>query len=248
MPNQDDGPTGAPDEARFRGSVRPSGRAWACYAVAAVLHATVLSAGALSPRTEDGRTEQEAIDEIRRYLAAGEDRTAPRPALLEKGARVLPPEAPEGEQGAGEQAHPPLGEASIAAAARRKQGALADRGEGTGAKSLGRGAWRAPQPKERYGELPAEAVIRVVRQNFGLFRTCYEAMLGNGGYPMGTVRVRFVIAENGTVSASQLVSNNLPSSKLGSCVVSAFRALKFPEPRGGPMRIVYPISFYPWGG
>src|SRR5689334_9657332 len=61
---------------------------------------------------------------------------------------------------------------------------------------------RAPDPPPRGkpgGRLPPEVIQRIVRQNFGSFRLCYENSLRNCPNLQGRVAVRFVIDSDGSV-------------------------------------------------
>ena len=52
------------------------------------------------------------------------------------------------------------------------------------------------------GRLPPEVIQRIVRQNFGRFRLCYENGLRNNPNLQGRVAVRFVIGREGDVIAA----------------------------------------------
>jgi hypothetical protein len=96
------------------------------------------------------------------------------------------------------------------------------------------------------GRLPPEVVQRIVRQNFGRFRLCYEEGLRDNPNLTGTVRVRFVIGRDGAVS-HVAGSGNLPDGRVTSCVTRAFYDLSFPQPEGGVVLVVYPITLIPGG-
>ena len=53
------------------------------------------------------------------------------------------------------------------------------------------------------GHLPSEVVQRIVRQNYGRFRMCYEQGLGRNPNLQGRVAVRFVIGRDGAVSRAE---------------------------------------------
>mgnify|MGYP006314362019 FL=1 len=53
------------------------------------------------------------------------------------------------------------------------------------------------------GRLPPEVIQRIVRQNFGRFRLCYENGLRNNPTLSGRVSVKFVIDRSGAVSTAQ---------------------------------------------
>lgn len=126
-------------------------------------------------------------------------------------------------------------------------------GFGSGHGRLG-GAHAAGQPAVRMGatqvsgRLPAEVVQRIVRQNFGRFRLCYENGLKNNPNLQGRVGVRFVIDRQGAVTNAQNAGSDLPDAAVATCVVNAFTGLSFPAPEGGVVSVVYPILFSPGGG
>ncbi len=87
------------------------------------------------------------------------------------------------------------------------------------------------------GHLPAEVIQRIVRQNFGRFRACYEEGLrGNPGL-QGRVSTKFVIDRSGAVSLTADGGSDLPDRQVVQCVVRAFGGLSFPPPDGGMVRL-----------
>lgn len=113
------------------------------------------------------------------------------------------------------------------------------------------GSHRVKTPRVRMGatkvngRLPKEVVRRIVRQNFGRFRLCYEQGLGRNPNLAGRVSVRFVIGRNGAVSNVSNGGSDLPDSAVVKCVVRAFYGLSFPKPEGGIVTVVYPIMLQP---
>ncbi|MEZ4299299.1 MAG: AgmX/PglI C-terminal domain-containing protein [Polyangiaceae bacterium] len=98
------------------------------------------------------------------------------------------------------------------------------------------------------GHLPPEVIQRVVRQNFGRFRLCYENGLRGNPNLAGRVGVRFVIGRDGGVMSSANGGSDLPDAGVVSCVVAAFRGLQFPQSEeGGAVTVTYPIMFSPAG-
>jgi hypothetical protein len=97
------------------------------------------------------------------------------------------------------------------------------------------------------GRLPPEVIQRIVRQNFGRFRLCYENGLRNNPNLHGRVSVRFVIGRDGTVSNVGNGGSDIPDSSVVSCVVRSFYGLSFPPPTGGIVTVTYPIMFAPGG-
>lgn len=109
----------------------------------------------------------------------------------------------------------------------------------------------AKPPSVRMGKttvsagLPPEVVQRIVRQNFGRFRHCYEQALKEKPDLTGSVRVTFTIRLDGSTQSPIATSDSLPST-LTNCVGKAFQGLSFPQPEGkSPVKVEYPISFQP---
>jgi Ca-activated chloride channel family protein len=97
------------------------------------------------------------------------------------------------------------------------------------------------------GKLPSEVVQRIVRQNFGRLRLCYENGLRNNPNLMGTVSTRFVIDRSGAVASTQDAGSTLPDGAVVQCVVRSFSSLSFPIPESGIVTATYPIVFSPDG-
>jgi hypothetical protein len=95
------------------------------------------------------------------------------------------------------------------------------------------------------GRLPPEVIQRIVRQNFGRFRLCYENGLRNSPNLQGRVTVKFVIDRSGAVAMTADAGSDIPDSSVTQCVVRGFGNLSFPQPEGGVVTVVYPIMFNP---
>ena len=95
------------------------------------------------------------------------------------------------------------------------------------------------------GRLPPEVIQRVVRQNHGRFKACYENGLRNNPSLSGRVSVRFVIGRDGDVSNVGNGGSDLPDAGVVSCVTRAFYGLSFPHPENGIVTVTYPIVFSP---
>lgn len=95
------------------------------------------------------------------------------------------------------------------------------------------------------GRLPPEAIQRVVRQNLGRFRACYERGLVRQPSLEGRVVARFLIVRDGSVGFAADGGSSLPDASVSACVVRAFAALSFPEPQGGTVLVEYPLSLSP---
>ena len=96
------------------------------------------------------------------------------------------------------------------------------------------------------GKLPPELIQRLVRQNFGRFRLCYEKGLAKNVNLGGRVTVKFTIDTTGGVSHVVDGGSDLPDKDVVACVVQAFSNLSFPQPEGGgTVAVAYPIIFAP---
>jgi tetratricopeptide (TPR) repeat protein len=125
-------------------------------------------------------------------------------------------------------------------------------GHGTGRLA---GTHRARPPRLRAGALevsgalPPEVIQRIVRQNFGRFRLCYENALRDTPELAGRLTVRFVIQADGSVKPSTLASRDWSPAgaraSLEDCVVRSFVTLSFPQPERGSVTVLYPIAFEP---
>jgi hypothetical protein len=95
------------------------------------------------------------------------------------------------------------------------------------------------------GRLPPEIIQRIVRQNFGRFRLCYENGLRTSPNLQGRVSVKFMIDRNGAVAMTADGGSDIPDTTVTQCVVRGFANLSFPQPEGGNVTVVYPILFSP---
>ncbi len=97
------------------------------------------------------------------------------------------------------------------------------------------------------GRLPPEVIQRVVRQNMGRFRYCYERALEGHPELRGRVVTRFLIARDGSVAASEDVTQetDLADASAVACIGRGFAALSFPAPEGGTVNVEYPLSLSP---
>lgn len=95
------------------------------------------------------------------------------------------------------------------------------------------------------GRIPPEVIQRVIRQNFGRFRNCYEMGLRNNPNLAGRVSVKFVIGRDGSVSQASNGGSDLPDSGVVNCIVGAFRGLSFPQPENGIVTVGYSIQLSP---
>lgn len=95
------------------------------------------------------------------------------------------------------------------------------------------------------GRLQPETIQGVVRRHYGKFRTCYEGGLSRLPSLEGRISVRFIIDRDGSVPVMISENSDVPDPEVVRCVVSEFQHMKFPEPDGGIVTVVYPIMLSP---
>jgi hypothetical protein len=95
------------------------------------------------------------------------------------------------------------------------------------------------------GRLPPEVVNRILRQNHGRLRACYEAGLRTNPTLQGRITTRFVIGRDGSVAAAANGGSDLPDAGVVMCSVRALYGLSFPQPEGGIVTVSYPVIFRP---
>jgi hypothetical protein len=127
-------------------------------------------------------------------------------------------------------------------------GTIGGSGFGSGQGRLGSGSRNPPRVRmgatSVRGRLPPEVVQRIVRQNFGRFRLCYESGLKRDPKLEGRVSVNFVIGRDGSVSSVK-GDGTVPDKAVVGCISRAFYGLSFPQPEGGIVTVTYPILLSP---
>jgi hypothetical protein len=104
---------------------------------------------------------------------------------------------------------------------------------------------RYAEPVVNGGHLPPEIIQRIVRQNDGRYRLCYQLGLRGNPNLSGRVTVKFAIDRTGAVAMASDGGSDLADADVRSCVVRAFANLSFPAPENGTLFVSYPIVFSP---
>jgi hypothetical protein len=103
-----------------------------------------------------------------------------------------------------------------------------------------------PAQPEVDGQIPQEAIRRVVVRNIGQVNRCYEQGLSLNPSAAGRVAVRFVIGGGGSVLAVGVAQNELGIPSVGDCIANAARRWQFPVPEAsGPITVTYPFMLHP---
>lgn len=94
------------------------------------------------------------------------------------------------------------------------------------------------------GDLERAEIEVVIKQRMGLIRRCYTRELRRNPRLQGTVKVRFVIGENGWVKYAAVRRSDLANQVVEQCIIDEMRKLKFPQPEGdGSVIVTYPFAF-----
>jgi len=96
------------------------------------------------------------------------------------------------------------------------------------------------------GDLPVEIIERIVHQNFGRYRFCYEDGLRSNRNLAGTISLHFTIDADGTVgSAPTAGTPHFADRRVVECVLNGVRNLAFPQPQTGVVNVVFDLVFTP---
>jgi hypothetical protein len=94
-------------------------------------------------------------------------------------------------------------------------------------------------------QLAPDVIQRVIRQNFGRFKICYDARLRLNPALEGRVAVKFAIDRTGTVVMAADRGSDLPDAEVVSCIVRGFANLAFPPSPDGYATVVYALVLRP---
>jgi TonB family protein len=98
--------------------------------------------------------------------------------------------------------------------------------------------------KVNEGSLDRELVRKVIQDNKGQIRACFESLLNQSPDLNGKVQTQFTIGADGRVLETKVVQSSTGSRELDTCVASRVRLWQFPKPKGGGIVVVsYPFIF-----
>ena len=95
------------------------------------------------------------------------------------------------------------------------------------------------------GRLAPEVIRRIVRRNINQIKFCYEKSLKTNPTLEGTINVRFVIGQDGSVKTANAQGSSFPDPSVTSCVTKVIFRMQFPQPEGGIVTVSYPFVFKP---
>jgi TonB family protein len=101
-----------------------------------------------------------------------------------------------------------------------------------------------PTPPElTHGHIPPEAILRVIDANRREIARCYDRARRQRPDLAGSVRVRGIIAPDGSVSTAEIESSTLHHPEAEACMLDSVRGWHFNRPEGGSAAIVIPFDF-----
>lgn len=98
---------------------------------------------------------------------------------------------------------------------------------------------------EVVGALDPDLIRRAVRTHINDVRRCYNKQLARDPNAKGRVEIAFEIDGKGKVSAATLQETTMKDPVPGECIAKAVTGWKFPKPRTGTVKVVYPFVLEP---
>ena len=96
------------------------------------------------------------------------------------------------------------------------------------------------------GKLSKEVIMAAITGKMGDLRDCYAAVLPAKPTLTGTVKMKWFIEPDGSVSKARVTANTLAEPVVERCIVNKVSQWKFPQPRGaGSVEVNYPFQFAP---
>jgi len=130
-----------------------------------------------------------------------------------------------------------VGYATLAAAGKLGKGNVGRRGVGGAPVTTPRGGQKVS------GELPMEAVRKVVDAHMGAIQRCYEGALIRNPSIAGKVTLEWTIGTDGSVTKAGTKLATLNSNEVIDCMRSSLVTWRFPAPKGGVVVVSYPFLF-----
>lgn len=91
------------------------------------------------------------------------------------------------------------------------------------------------------GKMPEAIVRQRVTQHSSAILRCYSDGQGSAPELAGRAMMRFIIEEDGQVQRVSTIGADFPSKAVPRCLEALFRAIRFPKPDSGSVRVTYPL-------
>jgi hypothetical protein len=92
------------------------------------------------------------------------------------------------------------------------------------------------------GELDAGQVERLLQEQRGAMRRCYDSAAADLHYLGGRLELKVQVAPSGQPKAVTVPDSSLGSFEVERCLVGVLEKLKFPQPKGGDGEVSYPFE------
>jgi len=94
------------------------------------------------------------------------------------------------------------------------------------------------------GALDSALIDAVIKRHMSQIKYCYTRQLNKNPNLGGKLAMKFVIANDGSVSNAQVKSSTLGDSAVDACMIRQFLRMDFPPPKGNGIVVVsYPFLF-----
>jgi hypothetical protein len=100
------------------------------------------------------------------------------------------------------------------------------------------------EPTRRIGTLPKEDIRATIQAAHPKIEACYHSAREQTPGLEGTLKLRFLIAEDGKVETPTVKSDStITHEGMQRCMLDVFSALVFPSPKDGVVIVSYPFVF-----
>ncbi len=116
---------------------------------------------------------------------------------------------------------------------------------GKGTRQVGGLVQKVPQAMRAVGQgtLDRDAIQKVINENISQVQRCYERELIQNSGLSGKIQVEWTIGTSGSVRSARQTFSSLASTGVATCIMSAIRSWRFPQPKGGEVVVNYPFIF-----
>lgn len=104
---------------------------------------------------------------------------------------------------------------------------------------------KKPKSDPETGKIDTSAVKRIFDQNNIAMRKCYERVLKASPGLEGKVTLEVKIQSDGTVGSARARGVSLNNAAINDCMERQAKTMKFPQPKGGSVRVANPYTFRP---
>ncbi len=116
---------------------------------------------------------------------------------------------------------------------------------GTGPSGQVRGLVTRPPQREIQvqGELDRGEIQKVVNAHLREVQACYERKLLKDPTLAGKINFEWVVQPSGSVGVVRVKFSSVRNTEVASCIQGSIQGWKFPQPKGGPVTVIYPFVF-----